>query len=33
MPDGSWLDLMKSFWSEASSEERRDFLRWLAEQR
>ena len=33
MPEGSWLDLMKSFWSEASSEERRAFLRWLAEQR
>jgi len=33
MPAGSWLDLMKSFWSEASSEERRAFLRWLAEQR
>ncbi|NHA14975.1 DUF2057 family protein [Thioalkalivibrio sp. XN279] len=32
-PEGSWLDLMKSFWSEASSEERRAFLRWLAEQR
>jgi uncharacterized protein YccT (UPF0319 family) len=32
MPEGSWLDLMKSFWSEASSEERRAFLRWLAEQ-
>lgn len=33
MPEESWLDLMKSFWSEASSEERRAFLRWLAEQR
>lgn len=33
LPAGSWLDLMKSFWSEASSEERRAFLRWLAEQR
>lgn len=33
MPEGSWLDLMKSFWSEASMEERRAFLRWLAEQR
>jgi len=33
MPEGSWLDLMKGFWSEASSEERRAFLRWLAEQR
>ena len=32
-PESSWLDLMKSFWSEASSEERRAFLRWLAEQR
>jgi uncharacterized protein YccT (UPF0319 family) len=32
-PEGSWLDLMKSFWSEASSDERRAFLRWLAEQR
>ncbi len=32
-PEGSWLDLMKGFWSEASSEERRAFLRWLAEQR
>jgi hypothetical protein len=33
MPEESWLDLMKSFWGEASSEERRAFLRWLAEQR
>ena len=32
-PEASWLDLMKSFWGEASSEERRAFLRWLAEQR
>lgn len=32
-PEDSWLDLMKSFWSEASGEERRAFLRWLAEQR
>jgi len=32
-PEQSWLDLMKSLWSEASSEERRAFLRWLAEQR
>lgn len=33
MPEESWLDLMKGFWSEASSAERRAFLRWLAEQR
>lgn len=30
---GDWLDLMKSWWNQASSEERREFLRWLAEPR
>ena len=30
---GEWLDLMKSWWNQASSEERREFLRWLAEPR
>ncbi|MFU8821047.1 MAG: DUF2057 family protein [Gammaproteobacteria bacterium] len=30
---GDWLPLMKSWWSEASSEERREFLRWVGEQR
>jgi uncharacterized protein len=31
--DGDWLPLMKSWWSEASSAERREFLRWVGEQR
>lgn len=30
---GEWLDLMKTWWNQASSEERREFLRWLAESR
>lgn len=28
-----WLALMKSWWSEASAEERREFLRWVGERR
>lgn len=32
-PEGSWLELMQGWWHQASSEERRAFLRWLAEQR
>jgi len=32
-PDDDWLPLMKSWWSEASAEERREFLRWVGEQR
>ncbi|NGP54205.1 DUF2057 family protein [Thioalkalivibrio sp. XN8] len=32
-PEGSWLDLMKSWWHQASEDERRAFLRWLAEPR
>jgi uncharacterized protein len=32
-PDDDWLPLMKSWWNEASSEERREFLRWVGEQR
>ena len=28
-----WLALMKSWWSEASSEERRKFLQWVSERR
>ena len=28
-----WLALMKSWWNEASTEERRDFLRWVGERR
>lgn len=31
--DDDWLPLMKSWWSEASPEERREFLRWVGEQR
>lgn len=27
-----WLPLMKAWWTEASAEERREFLHWLAEQ-
>lgn len=30
--DSDWLPLMKSWWREASSEERREFLRWAGEQ-
>lgn len=28
-----WLGLMKGWWSEASAEERREFLRWVGERR
>lgn len=28
-----WLALMKSWWGEASAEERREFLRWVGERR
>ena len=31
--DEDWLTLMKSWWSEASAEERREFLRWVSERR
>jgi uncharacterized protein YccT (UPF0319 family) len=31
-PEGSWLELMQGWWRQATSEERRAFLRWLAEQ-
>ena len=30
--DREWLSLMQGFWQQASSEERRAFLRWLATQ-
>lgn len=29
--DISYLDMLKAYWSQASSEERREFLRWIAE--
>lgn len=29
--DTSYLDLLKAYWSQASSDERREFLRWIAE--
>jgi hypothetical protein len=32
-PDPDWLALMKSWWNQASDDERREFLRWLGEQR
>lgn len=31
--DEDWLALMKSWWGEASAEERREFLRWVGERR
>lgn len=32
-PEKDWLALMKGWWNEAGPEERREFLRWLGEQR
>lgn len=31
--DEDWLALMKSWWGEASAEERREFLRWIGDRR
>lgn len=30
--DAEWLPMMKAWWAQASTEERREFLRWVGEQ-